>query len=165
MLTFFLTTSIKWFICIFQKKSKKEGNRNGLQCTLIFGIIRKGYYLGKGPMSSPSRRILHMGDRYISQGVQIVASIWFKFVTRPSGARAVLQTPPLLIESVNQSVSQSSFVKIPSTNLHSQTVKVRELTFWEKVHLPPPVTCQVSHVTRHMSHVTCQLLHVTCHIF
>ena len=38
-------------------------------------------------------------------------------------------------------------------------VRARELTFWENVHLPPPVTCQVSHVTCHvhMSPVTCHM--------
>ena len=41
-------------------------------------------------------------------------------VTRPGVAGAVLQTPPLLIQ-----VSKASFVKISSTNLHSQTVRVR----------------------------------------
>ena len=35
-------------------------------------------------------------------------------------------------------------LKIPSTNLHSQTVRARKLKFWKKVHLPPPVTCHIS---------------------
>ena len=34
-------------------------------------------------------------------------------------------------------------------HLHSQTVKARELKCWEKDHLYPPVTCNVSHVTCH----------------
>ena len=33
-------------------------------------------------------------------------------------------------------------MKISSKHLHSQTVRARELTFWEKVHLPPPLTCK-----------------------
>ena len=37
--------------------------------------------------------------------------------------------------------------------------------FWEKVHLPIPVTFQVSHVTCHMSPVTCHISCVTCHFF
>ena len=44
---------------------------------------------------------------------------------------------------------------------HSQTVRARELTFWEKVHLPPPVTCHVSHVMCYMSRITCHMSHVT----
>ena len=41
---------------------------------------------------------------------------------------------------------------------NSQTVRARELKFWEKVHLLHPL----SPVTCHMSHVKCQTLHVTC---
>ena len=51
-------------------------------------------------------------------------------------------------------------MKVSSTNLHSQTGRARELTFWEKVHLPPRVTYQMSHVTCHMSRVTCHVSHV-----
>ena len=39
---------------------------------------------------------------------------------------------------------------------NSQTVRARDLKFWEKVHLLPLVTC-------HMSLATCHMLHVTCH--
>ena len=35
------------------------------------------------------------------------------------------------------------------------------LTFLEKVHLPPPAPCHVSHVMCHMSCVTCHVSHVT----
>ena len=50
-------------------------------------------------------------------------------------------------------------------NLHSQTVRARMLKFWEKVHLPPPVTCH--HVTKspvrcHVSRVICHVSHVGC---
>ena len=44
-----------------------------------------------------------------------------------------------------QSVSQWSFVNISSKHFHSQTVRAKDLQFWEKVYLPPPVTCHVSH--------------------
>ena len=47
------------------------------------------------------------------------------------------------------SVSQSSFVNMSSTNLHSQTVSAKEL----------------KHVMCQASHVMCQLSHITCHIF
>ena len=56
-------------------------------------------------------------------------------------------------------------MKIYSKHLHSQTVRARELKFSEKVHLPPPVTCHVSHVTYHMSHVACHVSHVKCNFF
>ena len=36
--------------------------------------------------------------------------------------------------------------------------------FKEKFHLPPPVSCQVSHVMCHASHVTCQMSHVPCKV-
>ena len=36
---------------------------------------------------------------------------------------------------------------------NSKTVTARENKFWEKVHLLPPVTCHVSHVTCCMSNV------------
>ena len=38
------------------------------------------------------------------------------------------------------------------------------MTFCEKVHLPLPVMCHMSHVKCHMSHVTCHVSHVMCHI-
>ena len=50
-----------------------------------------------------------------------------------------------------------SFVKLSSKPFHSQTVSARELKFFEKVHLPKPVTGRMSHVTFHMSHVMCQI--------
>ena len=43
-------------------------------------------------------------------------------------------------------------MKISSTNLYSLTVIDTEPKFREKVHLPPPVTCQVSHVKCHVLH-------------
>ena len=55
-------------------------------------------------------------------------------------------------------------MKISSKHLHSQTVRARELNFFETVHLPPPVMCNVSHVTCHMSCVTFHMSHVMCHI-
>ena len=46
-------------------------------------------------------------------------------------------------------------MKISSKLLHSQAVRARELTFWGKVNLTPPVLCHISHVKCHMSHVMC----------
>ena len=57
---------------------------------------------------------------------------------------------------------KSSFVTISLRHLHSQTVSARELKFLEKVDLPPPVTCHMSHVTCHMSCVICHMSLVTC---
>ena len=50
-------------------------------------------------------------------------------------------------------------MKISLKHLHSQTVRARKLTFWEKVHLLPPVTCFVSCVTCHLSCVTCNFIY------
>ena len=69
---------------------------------------------------------------------------------RPGLPGAVLHTPLLLISWL----IQSSFSFQSSRHHHFQTVRARELTFWENVH-PSPPTC-------HMSRVTC---HVLCHFF
>ena len=46
-------------------------------------------------------------------------------------------------------------VNISSKHWHSQTIKARELTFWENVHFPPSVTFYASNVTYYVSHVMC----------
>ena len=61
-----------------------------------------------------------------------------------------LQTPPSLIDLV----SESSFSSKPSKHHYNQTVRARELKFWENVH-------QKSHVRCHVSSVTCQVSPVT----
>ena len=71
-------------------------------------------------------------------------------INRPGVAGAVLQTPSSFINSVSSSAFSSRY----STNLHSQAVRARELNFFDNVHLPPPGTCHMSHVTCHVSHVT-----------
>ena len=73
-----------------------------------------------------------------------------QIINRPGVAGAVLQTA----SSLTDTVSHSSFVKISSEHLHSQTIKARKLKFWEKVHLPPPVMFHESYVTCHVSPVT-----------
>ena len=73
----------------------------------------------------------------------------------PGVPRAALQTPLWFINKV----TDWSFVKISLTNLHYQTLRARELKFWEKVTSP-----HMSHVTCHMSHVTCHMSHVTHHV-
>ena len=69
---------------------------------------------------------------------------------------SVLQTSLLLIDSV----SQYSFLKISSKHLPSQTLRARELTFSEKVHLPSPVMCHAKQVMCQIWRVTCQMSHV-----
>ena len=46
----------------------------------------------------------------------------------------------------------------PDSASYSQTIKAKELKFWEKGHLLhlSPVKCNVSRVICHMLHVTCQ---------
>ena len=77
---------------------------------------------------------------------------------RPGVARAVLQSPPWLINSVTHPL-----VKISSKHSQSQTGRARVLKFWENVHPTLCVTCHVSCVTCHLSHVTCHMSPVTCH--
>ena len=77
-------------------------------------------------------------------------------MNRPGVAGAVLQTPSTFI---NSSCSSQS-----SKHCLSQTVKARELKFWENVHPPPFVKCHMSHVTCHMSCVRCHVSDVTCHL-
>ena len=48
---------------------------------------------------------------------------------------------------------------------NSQTVKARDLKFWKKVHLLPPVMCHVSHVTCEMPCVTYHMSHVFIYSF
>ena len=84
-------------------------------------------------------------------------------IKRPGVARAVLQTPLSLIDSV----SQSSFSSQSSRYQKSQTIKARELKF-ERIFIPHNMShamCHMSHVTCHVSHVKCQMLCVTCHNF
>ena len=84
-------------------------------------------------------------------------SKWPHIFHRPCVAGAVLQTPLLLINSV----TQSSFSSKSSKYLHSKTVKARELTFWENVHLPPCVMCRMSRIMCHVWPVTCHVSYVT----
>ena len=65
---------------------------------------------------------------------------------RPGVAGTVLQTFLWLIDWL----TNSSFSSKSSRHLHSKTVWARDLKCWENVHLPPHVTCHVSHVMCHM---------------
>ena len=79
---------------------------------------------------------------------------WHNFSFRSQKLKKLTCTtpPPSIWNCV---LSESAFSSKSSEHLHSQTLRARELTFWEKFHLNPPVTCYVSHVMCHMSCVTC----------
>ena len=62
-----------------------------------------------------------------------------------------------VIHNFINSFIKSSFCSETSRHCPSLTVKAGELTFWENVHLPPCVTCHLSHVTGHVSCVMCQV--------
>ena len=61
----------------------------------------------------------------------------------------------------------SSQLCISSTNLHSQTVRAKELIFERRSTSPylSRVRCHMSGVTCHVSHVTCHMSRVMCQIF
>ena len=61
---------------------------------------------------------------------------------RPGVAGAVLQTPLLLISSLDNLVTLCE--NIFKTPYYSQTVGARELTFLKSVHTPPHVTCHMT---------------------
>ena len=63
-----------------------------------------------------------------------------------------------------QSVSHWSFSSKASKYHKLQTVRSRELKFWENVHPLKLVTCHISHVTCHVSHFMCHVSHVTYHV-
>ena len=65
-------------------------------------------------------------------------------------AGAVLQTALSLTDSVILfGIVYTTKLYRLNMYLNSQTVKSRELKFWENVHLPSHVTCHVSHITCH----------------
>ena len=74
-------------------------------------------------------------------------------INRPGVGGAVLQ------------VTYSSFSSQSSKHHYSQAIRARELKFWENIHPPPHVTCNLSLVTCHVSNVICHVSHVTCHMF
>ena len=83
-------------------------------------------------------------------------------INRPGVAGAVLQAPLSLIHSFCRSAYSFKSSKYHTT----QTVMVRELTFWENAHPHnmSHVKCHVSHVMCHMSIVTCHVSHVMCNM-
>ena len=61
-------------------------------------------------------------------------------------------------------VRVSSFSSRFSNHFPTKTLKARELKLLENFHLPPCVTCHMSHVMCHMSCVMCYLSCVPCHM-
>ena len=82
-------------------------------------------------------------------------------INRFDEARAVLQTPLLLIDKVSQSSFSSKSLKC----LHFKTVRDRELKVGEDVHLLPHVMCNMPRVMCNVSHVMCHRSHVTSGFF
>ena len=66
--------------------------------------------------------------------------------------------------TVNDSLSHSSFVKISSKHLHSQTVRARNLKFWDNVHYLLCVANQLSVFSCQLSVVICKVSVVRCHV-
>ena len=59
--------------------------------------------------------------------------------------------------SLIHSLNEWSFCSESSRHCPSQTVRARELKFWENVHTPRCVSSHVSRVTCHVSHVMCHM--------
>ena len=93
-------------------------------------------------------------------GSDWVAGKGHQVINRPGVAGAVLQSPLLLINSL----IKSAFSSKPSKHHYTQTVRARELNFWENVHPPPSVTFQVSCVTCQVSCVRCHVSGITCQV-
>ena len=68
---------------------------------------------------------------------------------------------------IHWSIESVIVYEMSSIHCLSQTVRPREVTFWECFPHPPPtcVPCHVSRVMCHMSHVTCHMTYVTCIFF
>ena len=103
--------------------------------------------------------MLALSSLYTTFTSEIMMQFYNYFIfNRPGVAGAVLQTASSLIKWV----SQSSFSSRYSQHHDSQTVRARELKFWENVHPTPCVMCHLSHVTCHISPVTCHLSPAKC---
>ena len=77
---------------------------------------------------------------------------------RPGVAGKALQTPLSLIDWLIHSF-RGPFSSKFSTYHYPQTVRAKEMKFWENVHTTPSVTCDVSQFICHMSHIRC---HMSC---
>ena len=77
-----------------------------------------------------------------SQDLRVEHTV-YKMFNRPGVAGAVLYSALWLTNSFSDSSRSSLYHK-------SQTVRARELKFWENVHPPKRVTCHMSRVTFHV---------------
>ena len=74
--------------------------------------------------------------------------------TDPGLARAWLKTPLKFIHCVTHSI----ILSLQIFKLHyCQTIRARDLIFWDNIHHPMCVMCCMSYVTYHMSGVRCQM--------
>ena len=84
--------------------------------------------------------------------------LWLQFLTEPVEPGLFYKHLfHWFIQSFINSVSQP----FPSEYHQSQTIRVRELKFWENVHPPQHVTCHMSPVMCHKTNVTCQVSYAT----
>ena len=84
---------------------------------------------------------------------------------------SILKKPEQVVESLKAAhFKQTQWCRGCSTNISvihwlshllwnylQNTVRAREVNFWENVHHPPCVACHVSHVMCNMSHVRCHV--------
>ena len=80
----------------------------------------------------------------------------YNIINRPGVAGAVLKTPLSLIDWFLNPPFSSKYSKYHT----SQTIRARDLQFWDNLHQPLCVTCHMLHVT---CHVKCHVLCVTQH--
>ena len=139
-----------WMAKVKQKGATLEaGSYSGRYFTHREACFIKGILCDVWWTQKNHTKVLNRGP----EGSKVVPIVF----NRPGVAGDVLQTPLWFIHSLRH----WWFVKISSKHLHFQTIRAKELTFWEKVHHPPHVTLRV---TYHMSHVTCHVSRVMYHV-
>ena len=132
-------------------------SKPSIQVVYFLRFLQQGWALAHSPahhVNKPSPAVLLvLGTRETSlwEGSPNAA-----IINRPSVAGAVLQSPPLLINSLNNWFIHP-LVQISSKHCQSQTGRARELKFWENVHPTLCVMCHVSCVMCHVSPVTFHL--------
>ena len=124
----------------------------------FFIVLPWRHLLYAGLSQFPLRRLYHGNGKTsfycIQRSWEIIHGI-YKHITlyifnKPGVARTVLQTPLSLIHSFIASIINSYFSSQSSNYHHSQTIRAKDLTFWDNVHHQLCVTC-------HMTHVMCQV--------
>ena len=97
---------------------------------------------------------------------------WYSYIImlQSSGKMSILEcvryladpVKPRLFSCSTDSFSNSAYSSRSSNHFPTQTVKARELKFWESFDPPPCVTFHVSHVSCHMSCIMCHMSCVKC---